>query len=129
MSAPSPALTFHPSAAYATQFDLCERFMASFAASVKDMVAADVYKSIWVAAENAKGSAIFETRRTVEAIRAMAAADREAAEEALDAPEPPQTAEELGQLAYQQTLAVRRYEPGGREILGALRAASTTATR
>jgi len=113
---------FTTQAEYAANFGLTEREMAKLASEVKAAAASGAYTTsgLFAATADAKSNAIFAVRRVLDAITALAAADRAAAEDALDGPEPPQTAETLAALQYQQALLLRQYPAGDMNVVNAL---------
>jgi len=107
---------------YAANFGLAEREMTQLASDVKTLVRSGNFTNtgLFAATADAKGTAIFQVRRVLDAITALAMADRAAAEDVLDGPEPLQRAETLAALAYQQALLLRRYAPGDFSVIGGL---------
>jgi len=114
---------FTTKAEYAANFGLCEREMTKLASDVKAAARSGNFTNtgLFAATADAKGAAIYQTNRILEAIAALAKADRAAAEDVLDGPEPLQSAETLAALAYQQALALRQFpDRDDKRIVGAL---------
>jgi len=113
---------FTTQAEYAANFNLTEREMVKLASDVRTAADSANFTStgLFAATADAKSAAIFAVRRVLDAITALAAADRAAAEDVLDGPEPPQTAETLAALQYQQALLLRQYPAGDTNVVNAL---------
>jgi len=114
---------FTSRAEYAANFNLCEQAMTKLASDVKAAARSGNFTNtgLFAATADAKGAAIFQVRRVLDATAALAKADRVAAEDVLDGPEPLQSAETLAALQYAQNIAMRQFpDADDKRIVNAL---------